>query len=88
MGTGENLQAPDTARRLQTALHAKAKGAGRGRVAGETGAGAAGEAGGEIPPLGHTVHPGPGGADGGDASAIADLRSGPATGAVCLPGRP
>ncbi len=26
MGTGETLQAPDTVRRLQTALHAKAKG--------------------------------------------------------------
>ena len=45
------------------------------------------EAAGAIPPLGHTVPAGPGAADGGDASASTDLRSGPATGAVCLPSR-
>ena len=46
------------------------------------------EAAGEIPTVGHTVHPGQGRADGGDASGIADLRGGPASGAICLQGRP
>ena len=31
----------------------------------------------EVSAIGHTVSPGPGGADGGDAGAVADLRSGP-----------
>ena len=46
------------------------------------------EAAGEIPTAGHTEHPGPGSADSGDAGAIADFRSGPATGAVCLQAEP
>ena len=46
------------------------------------------EAGGEGATAGHTVHPGPGGADGGAGSADADLRSGPGTGAVRLSGGP
>ena len=45
------------------------------------------EAAGAILPLGHTVPARSGGADGGDAGAIADFRSGPATRAVCLPSR-
>ena len=53
------------------------------RAAGADPEGAAGA----IPRLGHTVPARSGSADGGDAGAIADLRSGPATGAVCLPSR-
>ena len=79
------------------------RGARRGRLARGTGEraegeqlptarGAAGadpeEAAGEIPTAGHTMYPGPGSADGGHASADADLRSGPATGTVRLQGRP
>ena len=68
--------------------------AGGGPVAGGTGAGPEGgdlpatcgsagphpeEAAWEVPAVGHSVSPGPGGADGGDAGVIADLRSRPAT---------
>lgn len=38
----------------------------------------------EVPAVGHSVPPGPGGADGGDAGVVADLRSRPATGAIRL----
>ena len=76
------------------------RGARGGPVAGSTGGGpeggdlpaACGSAGShpeeatwDVPVVGHSVSPGPGSADGGDAGAIAGLRSGPATGAVCVP---
>ena len=38
-----------------------------------------------VPTVGHSLHTGPGGADGGDAGSVADHRSGPARGAVRLP---
>ena len=43
------------------------------------------EAAGEVPSPGHTVPEGSGCADVGDAGAGADIRGGPAAGAVCIP---
>ena len=74
-----------------------------GPVAGGTGAGPEGrdlpattgtagphpeEATWEVQAAGHSVSPGPGGADGGDASVVADLRGRPATGAIRLSAGP
>ena len=74
-----------------------------GAVAGSTGAGPEGgdlpaasgtagphpeEAAREVPAVGHSLSPEPGGADGGDAGVVADSRSRRATGAVCVPAGP